>query len=162
MKNRDYPFKVEVENYDNEITYVVKYYHLPVIGGGLTTKDAIFEAEENKNAYLDYLDEINEEYPEITINKTTYSGRVTLRISKSLHERANDLANEQGISLNSYISEALNAYVSKAETVKYLQDKVVDQIVAKYEIMSQTTSDNSTKKYIFNFFGSQPSYEGTF
>ena len=66
MKNREYTFKVEVEKYGDEITYVVKYFNLPVIGGGLTIKEAISEAEDNKNAYLDSLDEINEEYPEIT------------------------------------------------------------------------------------------------
>lgn len=132
MKNRDYTYTVVIEQYDKEKCYVVKYADLSIIGVGSTSIEALNEAEANKNAYLDYLDEIGEAYPPISVSGIEYSGRITLRISKSLHQRANDRAKEEGVSLNSLVAEALNKYVSKNETYQEITSSVAKYVSAIY------------------------------
>lgn len=45
-----------------------------------------------------------------TVTSTEYSGRVTLRLPRSLHETIAESAENEGISLNSLISNVLAAY----------------------------------------------------
>lgn len=45
-----------------------------------------------------------------------YSGQLRLRLPRSLHERAATIASHDGVSLNQYITNALNQVVSTEET----------------------------------------------
>lgn len=51
---------------------------------------------------------------------TEYSGRLTLRLSKTLHHRADKAAAEQGVSLNSFVSEAVHEYIRQLSGEKTL------------------------------------------
>jgi predicted RNase H-like HicB family nuclease len=49
-----------------------------------------------------------------------YSGQLRLRLPKSLHERAANIASHDGVSLNQYITNALNQVVSSEEARSYV------------------------------------------
>jgi len=79
---KDYRFEVytEYSGYGDKV-YVVKYIDLEnVIGVGDTINDAIVEAKENLEVYLDYCNENNIFVPEPTMHEDLdYSGNITVQ-----------------------------------------------------------------------------------
>ena len=90
------------------LSWCVEYPDIPaVVGGGKTKSLALKDAEDNLKAYLSYLKKNKKPIPLKTSYRQSYSGRVTLRISKELHKTISQLSDINGVSLNSYINEAL-------------------------------------------------------
>ena len=115
----DYPFIAYQIETEDGLLWCVEYPDVQgVIGGGKTKAIAIKDAEVNLKAYLDYLKKHKKPIPYKTSYKQNYSGRVTLRISKELHKTLNEYATFSGISLNSYINEALVEKVQKQRLAK--------------------------------------------
>ena len=79
---KDYRFEVytEYSGYGDKV-YVVKYIDLEnVIGVGDTINDAVVEAKENLEVYLDYCNENNITVPEPTMHEDLdYSGNITIQ-----------------------------------------------------------------------------------
>lgn len=111
MKNTDRlnRYSLVVEYIENE-GFVASYKELgsSATGYGDTRADAI---EDLEAAVADLLEVTDEEFPEPqrVAPWSTYSGRVTLRISRSLHGQLNELADEQRVSLNSLMSDILRS-----------------------------------------------------
>lgn len=84
------------------------------IGQGKTKAEAIAECEENLALTIEFYNEEGKELPVIK-NESTYSGKMTLRMSKRLHEKASKIAEENGISLNSFIVESLAVAVGQKQ-----------------------------------------------
>lgn len=79
------------------------------VGGGSTPEEAVREAIASKEIYLEFLKEQGIPIPLPSREKNNLpSGRISLRISKSMHKRLLELSEEDGVSLNSYINNALN------------------------------------------------------
>ncbi len=110
---REYRFEVYTEYFDDEKEYVVRYIDFEhVIGSGSTLDEAIKEAKDNLDFYLDYCKDNNIRIPSPSrYEEYDYSGKVTLRMSKGLHMRADRKAKEEGVSLNAYLNEAVAAYL---------------------------------------------------
>lgn len=75
-------------------------------GGGKTQIEALQMAEEEKRFYLEALKNIGEEVP-VPNKFHNYSGKFSVRVSKSLHAKAVVAAQEEGLSLNALVLEAL-------------------------------------------------------
>ena len=104
----DYRFVAYQIDTTDGYSWCVEYPDVPaVVGGGKTKALALKDAETNLKVYLDYLKKHKKRLPQKTSYKQNYSGRVTLRISKELHKTISQLSDFNGISLNSYINEAL-------------------------------------------------------
>ena len=128
----NYEIKI-VPKLDNEgKTYWTAYYPEVegVVGGGDTPQEAMLEAEENLNFYLEYLHEQNKALPE-EHKQTSYNGKIALRTSKSNHRRLVELAEEEGVSLNSLINSAIDCYLGKKEYDLKLNQKL-DELEKKY------------------------------
>ena len=113
--NLDYRFEVYTEYSDyGDKVYVAKYYDFDnVIGVGDTIADAIKEAEDNLEVYLDFCNEKGITVPKPSrYDYNDYSGKVTLRMSKTMHKKADELAKKEGVSLNSLLNEAIISYVT--------------------------------------------------
>jgi len=98
--------------YDDE----AKLFHGEVIGVRAvitfqgTSVDEIESAfQDSIDDYLDWCKERNKE-PE-----KPFSGRFNLRIDPALHAQLTKAAKAHGVSLNRYIQEALNVYLTKKE-----------------------------------------------
>ena len=48
---------------------------------------------------------------------------MSLRLPESLHERARELAKQEGVSINQLVATALAEKVSALDTVEYLEDR---------------------------------------
>ncbi len=109
----DYHFIAYV--YDNEC--VVEYPDLMVIGTGQSFEEAFENANNNKKLYLDYLKANNYPIPKPKSfdQQEEVSGKVTLRMSKTTHKMAISRSQEENVSLNSYLNEAIIAYNFKKQ-----------------------------------------------
>lgn len=123
--SNDYRFEVFTDYCTDGKQYVVKYIDFEtVIGVGDTIEEAIEEAEGNLEAYIDACRMMGIEVPEPSIHDyELYSGKVTLRMSKSLHQKVNDRARREGVSINSLLNEAIAEYIERMNVVSMLAEK---------------------------------------
>lgn len=110
MKN--YEIRVCPKVADDGSTYwTASYPSLPgCIGGGDTIEEAINEAKENLEVYLEFLEEEHKKIPEED-TKNEYSGKIALRISKSTHRRIAEISEIEGISINLLLNNAIENYI---------------------------------------------------
>lgn len=93
------------------------------VGGGKTPQEALNEAQESLNVMLEYLKEENIELPK-AYQENEYSGKISLRISKSTHKKVALMAAEEDVSINSFLNSAIECYVGKKEYDKTLERKI--------------------------------------
>jgi antitoxin HicB len=92
-----YPFEVEFE----EGEYVITFPDLiGCMSGGKTIEEALKNAEESKRLWMEVTLERGGEIPEPAAN---YSGRLVLRMPKSLHRDLAMRARREHVSLNQYL-----------------------------------------------------------
>ncbi len=110
--NKDYTIKVEKINFeDGSFEWVASFYELPgIIGVGDSPFDALNEANQAKEAFISACVTTGDVIP-VPLNEINYSGRTTVRMSKRLHQLSNEIAIQEGVSLNQLIVDAISAYV---------------------------------------------------
>ncbi len=112
-KNRDYNFKVYKDEFND---WVCEYNDIPgLIGVGSTVEEAITEAKVFLDLHLDTLDQENAEYPSKS-SLNNHSGRITVRVSKSTHRRVAQFAENENISINQFITDAIHEYLGFTKT----------------------------------------------
>lgn len=90
-----------------------------VAGGGDTPEEAMKDAYENLEVMISYYLENNLNLPKISKDEENeYSGRITLRMSNSLHAKIAKIAKKENVSLNSYICEAVSFYSGTYQTIE--------------------------------------------
>ncbi len=138
MEN-EYRFEVYTEFVAGEKEYIVKYLDFDtVIGCGTTKIEAIEEAEANLEFYLEYCKDNNIVIPKPSKHEELdYSGKVTIRMSKTLHKAIDARAKKEGVSLNAFMCEALNNYV----VVNNFSDMLVAKCSEKIATEAQETID---------------------
>ena len=137
--DKDYRFEVYTEYSGNkDKVFVVKYFDLDnVIGVGDTIEEAISEAKENLEVYLDYCKENNIIIPEPTTHdELDYSGKITVRMPKSLHKLVDERAQKEGVSINLLINDAISQYVSNANMSDYFVKKSFKNAIDKSYVYS--------------------------
>ncbi len=110
MKN--YEIRVFPKLADDGSTYWTACYpSVPgCVGGGDTLEEAISDAQENLNVYLEYLQEEKRKIPEEDY-KGDFSGKIALRISKSTHKKLAEISENEGISINLLLNNAIENYI---------------------------------------------------
>lgn len=99
----------------------------PLVGGGDTPQ----EAYDNLMAALpsliqDWLDQ-GIAVPEPQVEEELPSGRVLLRMPRSLHARVGSEAQNEGVSLNSYIVTVLEQAAASSQTRQFLEKRLTRQ-----------------------------------
>ena len=107
----DYPFVVIPFNDNGFNGYKAFLIDIPAIESiGATPEEAISDLNEVKKEWMMFAVEKNIGIPEPNIDfpdTIKYSGRVTLRIPKTLHHQAAQRALLNGVSLNSFLSDVI-------------------------------------------------------
>ncbi len=83
-----------------------------VVGGGNTVAEAVAEAEENLEFYLEYLSDEKRPHPE-GYKENNYNGKIALRVSKTNHKQLVEIAEDEGVSLNMLINNAIDQFLGK-------------------------------------------------
>ncbi len=110
-----YPFEVRIEGEEKDVEYLVRFLDVPnIIGVGNTIDEAISEARENLGVFLEYLVDNKRDIPNPSIEKSfiDLSGKMTLRVSKTTHWKIQQKAAQEGISVNSFLNEAIINYLN--------------------------------------------------
>lgn len=109
---RNYEIRVFPKLADDGTTYWTACYpSVPgCVGGGDTAEEAMSDAKENLELYLEFLEEEGKTLPKEDY-KGEHSGRIALRVSKSTHERLASISDSEGISINSLINNAIENYI---------------------------------------------------
>lgn len=93
-----------------------------IVGGGDSPEEAIKEAEENLSVYIQYLKEECEPIPQEYI-EPKFSGKIALRTSKSTHLKLALKAEEEGISINALINNAIENYMGKKDIDSIIRER---------------------------------------
>ena len=109
-----YPFEIHVESNGDLLYFCLRYKDFPnVIGTGDTVEEAIACGREALEGIVEVMEEEGQPIPLPSISNADedVSGRITLRMPKSLHRQLIKLAEEEGTSLNSQITFILASAV---------------------------------------------------
>ena len=121
-----YPFSVAQMESEGHVYWVAKSSQLNgCVGQGDSVEEALAELAGNEEVWLETAADVGIPIPDVYVEKTqTYSGKLTLRVAPSVHERAAYLAKKDGISLNQYINDAVVAYNKENSVIDYVSSKV--------------------------------------
>lgn len=127
---RNYEIRVFPKLAEDGTTYwTASYPSIPgCIGGGETVEEAISDAKENLQVYLEFLEEERRKIPEEDY-KGEYSGKIALRISKSTHKRLAEISENEGISINLLLNNAIENYIG-LKTYDININKKIDELRA--------------------------------
>jgi|SRR6185436_12024846 predicted RNase H-like HicB family nuclease len=127
MVNR-YPFHIEWSDEDEE--FIATCPAFPGLSAfGKTEEKALKEAKVALAGFVETYKANNLALPEPTIHKRV-SGKFQLRLPKSLHSLAVLMAHREGVSLNSYIADAVRAKVAGDQVGNRVLNEV-RQLIAK-------------------------------
>lgn len=91
-------------NRDGSVSWVVEYPDLPGCSAvGKTQEEALVESKTASELWLDAYYDDHHCYPDAKPMSQTFSGRIALRIPKTLHKELSEQAQLEGVSLNSLI-----------------------------------------------------------
>src|SRR5580765_643124 len=108
-----YPFNIVWSEEDEE--FIATCSSFPGLSAfGETEEEALHEAKIALELFIKSYKERGISLPKPPRSQN-YSGQLSLRLSKSLHERAAKMALDDGVSLNQYITNAVNREVSGEE-----------------------------------------------
>ena len=106
------PYRMHLTFDEESDAWVVRYPELPgCIAHGATPAAAFAEGEEAKALWIETAIEEHQAIPEPQ-GESVYSGKLVLRLPKSLHEAAAQSAEREGTSLNSYLIHLVSEGVS--------------------------------------------------
>ncbi|MBQ4159576.1 MAG: type II toxin-antitoxin system HicB family antitoxin [Clostridia bacterium] len=125
MKN--YEIRVFPKIADDGATYWTALYpSVPeCIGGGDTMEEAIQDAQENLDVYLEFLSEEGKAFPAEDYH-SEYSGKIALRVPKSTHAKLADLSENEGASINLLINNAIAHFLGVKSCDMSLDKKIDD------------------------------------
>lgn len=72
---------------------------------------------------------------------------LSIRIPESLHEQARELAENEGISMNQFITLAVAEKMSALMTVKYLEERARRGSREKFDAMLKKVPEAKTEEY---------------
>lgn len=93
------------------------------VGGGETAEEAIKEAQENLEIFLQYLIDNEEDIPS-EYEEPKYSGKLPFRTTKSNHRKLAELAEKEDISINAILNSAVDQYLGMKQYDYGLDDKI--------------------------------------
>lgn len=122
-----YPFNVFQTQVDDHVFWVAKSTTLKgCVGQGETAQEAVDELASNEIEWIVTAEEVGTSIPIVPIEPVQeYSGKLTLRVSPSVHKQAALIAKKEGVSLNQYLNDAIVSKNSEMCTVGYISQNLI-------------------------------------
>lgn len=114
----------------NEYEYVAQYDQFPtIIGVGDTPTEALKEAQVILEEYLNYCEKegIEIKEPQLIDWKDNFSGKITIRLPKSLHRDLSNYAEKDGMSINSIVNDAVRTYLFE-QCLAEMKDSIIEAV----------------------------------
>ncbi|MBS2781752.1 toxin-antitoxin system HicB family antitoxin [Aeromonas salmonicida] len=150
----EYTVSVRMESVDGERMYVARIQELPDVE---EYADAAEFARELALDTIATMYEICQEkglaFPAPNVAQAPEaSGRVTLRLAKSIHASAIQRAQLEGISLNQFMSNAISSALVKADSFD-LAKNALTEILEKYnDTYTQVSKVRNIRSHVLNYF----------
>lgn len=120
---RKYNITVRFGEFEGEACYEATIKELPTVAEYADTHEEAYElAIDTIETLAQLYIEQGKQFPQPAIAPSNYSGRVTLRLPKSLHHSVAQMAEAEEVSLNSFITSALSAFVGFGAGLKQTTD----------------------------------------
>jgi predicted RNase H-like HicB family nuclease len=81
-------------------------------GSGKTIEEAVMDAQNNLAFEIELLKQEGKELPKI-YGISNYSGKISLRLPKSIHRQVAELSEQEGVSINSLIAVAVSNFLGQ-------------------------------------------------
>lgn len=156
-----YEFEVYQMKVEDHLFWVAKSKSLKgCVGQGNTSNEAIAELEQNEIDWLETAKLCGIPIPKATIKTdgSQFSGKVSLRFSPFVHERASEFAKQQGISLNQYINDAIVYYNSmlheRTGSISTSKEKSIEKTsssIIQFDSRRKSSSSDVTLTKISNW-----------
>lgn len=153
MRDLKYYQKIEwpvtlTQEHDDGDYFVATIKEMPgLIATGYTAEEAILEAKDASNVWLEAA--LKKGYkiiePNVSDVYKNFSGKISLRIPKTLHKRLTSLAKLEEMSLNSYINYAINLGVESTVTYENISIETEDREQNKAKNQYNTITNNIIK-----------------
>lgn len=158
-----YPFSVFQTQVEGHIFWIAKSEALRgCVGQGESQEEAVAELTKNEIEWIKTAEEVGIPVPEIPIETLQeFSGKLTLRVSPTVHKQASLNAKKEGISLNQYINDAIVARNAEISTTNYISKRVasmVDQIGQHFFKYSSNSRSEAVLDFSFPVLDSQKFY----
>lgn len=158
MNNFDpefYSISIRKELYEGELFYIARIQELPdVLEFGNSYEEARELALDTLVTSRELFLEQGIKFPEpIQPPENTASGRVTLRMPKSLHSRLIELAQEEEVSLNQYIVSALSVNYGQCSLIDKITNQIVDgfnHISDRVGLLNRSVSNIASGTYVIH------------
>lgn len=146
-----YAFKIYKAKINDEILWVAESDLKGCVSQGVTQKEAIEELEANEKEWLETAHECGISIPfEQVVEESEYSGKLSLRIAKSVHEKISDLAKLDGVSINTYIGDAISERIGAEKVLTTIKDENAKQLKKMEKLLFQRTAWSSSELEINN------------
>ena len=148
---KEFPYIVKPVNQDEYgVNYVVEYIDFPgITGGGDTQEEAVQIANEALEMYIETLELEGKEIPSATNFNAT--GRVTLRLPKSMHLRVIEMAEREGVSLNAYIVDALSQKLYSTSFFDEIYKKLSNDYLEKFRLITMADKHSDPQMIFFDY-----------
>ncbi len=106
------------------------------VGGGESLEEAVADAKENLEIFLEYLKDekliLPEEYAE-----NEYNGKIALRLAKSTHKKVSEMAEREGISINTFLISAVENYLGLKQCSNVIERRIdeLQELTTKTNIL---------------------------
>ena len=124
------PYRMNLTFDEESSAWIARYPELPgCMADGATPAEALAEGEEAKALWIETALDADLEIPEPQ-RDPAYSGKLVLRLPKSLHQAAAERADREGVSLNSYLIQLIS------EGVRHVGLKKIDRSTPRLRVTS--------------------------
>lgn len=141
------PYRYETFEDPRDKGWVVRYADLRGCKGyGATPEEALARAREMKTLWLKTALKKGIQVPRPT-PEPLYSGKLNLRLPRSLHERAAQAASIEGVSLNTFLTTAIAQWVERSDAgfIARLRN-ISDQLPDHFAVSGSVTHRVELKK----------------
>ena len=158
----DYPYEMRNELVDGEKAFVCRFRDFPhIIGVGDTQDEALADGREALESIIDYEVEEGHQLPEPSVTEAvTASGRLTIRMPKSLHQRLIQRAEDDDASLNTIVCNALENYLRPQKSKileKYSFVSLIQNLNEMVDEEARLFSSKTIDTYKSNIFSNKVS-----
>lgn len=141
-----YPFEARKMNVEGHEFWMLESKALKgCVAQGDTFAKALSEFEDNEQEWIATAKEVGIPIPDVStknISDYCYSGKFTVRVSKRTHKEIALAAEENGISINQFVNDAVIQYLSEnhqrtqykalAENFSRIYEQICNKIIANY------------------------------
>jgi predicted RNase H-like HicB family nuclease len=137
----DMPYaRILIRNKDGSFTAQILEFP-GCVAEGATPDEAIDDLDKSASSWIEGAIEQNEEIPE-PLASYGYSGKINLRLPKSIHKQAARLAKKEDVSLNQFFASAIAAKVGAEDLYERLAKRLESRLMASpsVAVCQQVTS----------------------